>query len=216
MRVLAAGFFLVLGAVALLQGLGGSSSCNCLGPIPVTPWQAVTFDCAAVLALLIFRPCSGCSSASWGLSVFAPHIAGALSILLVVAGVASYRFGSVTAALARLRGDAVVVVPTSLDAGEGALGEVRTVLVRLVNLTDHPIPITGSWPSCGCILLDEPPFTLPAGESRKLRVMVLFSPFRSERDSFARRVALYTNQSKQVTVNFWLTGRILGSPPEAS
>jgi hypothetical protein len=136
--------------------------------------------------------------------------------LLVVAGVASYRFGSVTAALARLRGDAVVVVPTSLDAGEGALGEVRTVLVRLVNLTDHPIPITGSWPSCGCILLDEPPFTLPAGESRKLRVMVLFSPFRSERDSFARRVALYTNQSKQVTVNFWLTGRILGSPPEAS
>jgi hypothetical protein len=171
----------------------------------VTPWQAAGFDLAAVIALLIWQPKTGMFASPWGLAYFAPYLLGTALILAVLGSWVNYQFGSLTAALAYVHGDAIAVVPRSLDVGEEGPGEVRVVNVELVNLTDHEIAILGAAPICGCIPTDDLPLTLPGGTSRAIRVRVGFI---GDQSDFTRQILLYTDDQNQPNVVFWLSGRI--------
>jgi len=52
----ALGCFGLFACVSLYRALLGYSSCGCFGRISVNPWYTVGLDCAALAALLRFRP----------------------------------------------------------------------------------------------------------------------------------------------------------------
>jgi hypothetical protein len=209
-RWLAIGCFTAFAIAAFTSGASGAPSCpHCFGDVvPVSPWQAAFFDLVAVVALLICRPRAVATPTS-SFRGLIPYLAGGALLVTVGTVWSHYRFGSLPAALAYFRGEAVAVIPHSMEVGQGSAGEVRNIKVEIVNLTDHPITILGAPPRCGCRVVAEFPFTLPAGASRSLEAFVSFTSPAGQPLAFTRQVSLYSSEKGQGIVNFWVSGRIV-------
>jgi hypothetical protein len=190
--------------VAVLQGLGGRTSCGCLGRIPVSPWLAAAFDSGALIALVIWRPGANQNAGWLSLKLFAPFLVGAAILLSILSAWAYYDFGSLTVALAYVRGDAVAVNPRALYLGEGTRGTVRSTSLQLVNLTDDPITVIG-WNSSGCVGITELPTTLLPRTEQSIQVNLGFV---GRPGPFTHRVLFYTSDQNQPALEFRFSGRI--------
>ena len=65
------------------------------------------------------------------------------------------------------------VVPALVDVGDGALGELRDITVRVRNWTDEPIRIVGGTADCSCVVTRDLPMTVLPSQERPLMVQLL-------------------------------------------
>lgn len=87
--------------------------------------------------------------------------------LLVVAG--SLVFGSVEAAVAKLRGESLSVT-LYIDFGSGKPGEVLEATATVINYTDAPVRLIGGTTDCTCAAVDDFPLTIPPGDKVSFRI----------------------------------------------
>ena len=142
------GVFTIFAGVSAYQGWIGRASCGCFGQLSVNPWYAFGIDVSVLSSLIVCRPDLEAARRQPSLLLMSilPAVyglAGALAILSLVAGVASWVSGSPDAALADLRGERISLYPRLVDVGTGVPGEMREEAVEIVNRTDHPIRVIG-------------------------------------------------------------------------
>src|SRR5581483_209152 len=117
----ATGTFLVFAGVSGYLGWSGESRCGCLGAVRASPWVAFGVDVAALGLLAV-----GCPAFTRDLlrmvGAVAPVFASAFLVLGCLAGAGAWIYGSPKAALARLRGDLLMVNPVVVDFGTGSVG----------------------------------------------------------------------------------------------
>ena len=141
--------FSVFAVVTFRQGWIGQASCGCLGKVVVNPWYTFALDLGVLGLLLVgrpnLRPLRECKWIDLRQSVqtAAVGIAGVGLFLGLLVGMAQWRFGSVEAALANIRGERVSIRPGVLDLGDVAPSEAREVEIEVANWTDHEIRVIG-------------------------------------------------------------------------
>ena len=117
-------------------------------------------------------------------------LAIALIFLGLILGWAWFQAGSPTLMAPYLRGECLLVEPTTITLGHQDKLTVIDRTVRLVNRTSHDVAVLGAQKSCGCIALDEFPLTVKSGESRELKMQVGM-PY--EAGAFEKSVKFFTD-----------------------
>ncbi|MEX0613970.1 MAG: DUF1573 domain-containing protein [Pirellulales bacterium] len=115
-------------------------------------------------------------------------------------------FGTSEAAWALLRGEDVVVIPSTVHLGDCLPGDVKEIKFRVVNMSSAPVTLTGLYTSCSCILASSLPVTLEANGACKLRITVHSS---GDRGNFTRRAVLYTDSPRSRHLPMVVTGTML-------
>ena len=133
-----------------------------------------------------------------------------LLLMITIVALLGYRFGSLSAARAYLRGEPLLFIPSSLDLGAGKRGETRNVPLQLMNISEIPVALVGASSSCGCVLIDRdlPDEILPR-ESRSILVKVTFTGKGLE---FAHLVRVYAAASEKPAASTVLRGTIREEP----
>jgi hypothetical protein len=166
-------YFAALAGVSAYLAMHGEPTCGCFGQATVNPWITFGIDVAAIGALAVTRPRL---RASLGSDRTADNVAGrtvavwAGVAFLAVVVVQVVRFGGPAAAWEALTAQSVAVEPALAEIGSGATGEETIFSVTLHNQSGHPVQIIGGTNNCvGNATLDLP-ITVPAGESRSVKV----------------------------------------------
>lgn len=145
------------------------------------------------------------ASVSWRRWIF-HAVAGATAILILLGVVTWCWLGSFDAARAFIRGDDLVVIPSFVDFGNCAAGDVEETQLRIVNMSSAPITLTGVYTSCSCILVDSLPVTVEAHASFPL-LLTIHSPEVS--GDFSRRAVIYTTSKTSPQLPITLLGRAI-------
>ncbi len=208
----AAGTFLLFAGVSCYLGVIGQASCGCFGSIQASPWHAFAVDVVALIGLSLGRPDfkTVFSKANRRTAVkqgFASALAVA-ALSVAVFGVATLAFGSMDAALARLRGEHISIQPDVLDVGHGQPNEVVEAKVEIVNRMAYPVRILGGTADCSCATTEDLPLTLAPGEARRVSIHVRLP---GEPGFFNRKAILRTDCDARRTLLFGLSGRV--DPP---
>jgi hypothetical protein len=122
-------------------------------------------------------------------------------LAIILAGFTSFgiaRFGSVDAALARLKGEPLDVTPPVLDFGVGKSGEQLTAIVTVRNWTTEPVRLIGGTSDCVCVTTLDLPMSIEPGGTAHVTV-VLRVP-KSDRGRLRRFVTLLTDSPAQPTI----------------
>ncbi len=211
--------FLCFAGINLYQGWIGLSSCGCFGRLRVNPWYALTLDLAAVTALAVALKASRAHATQratlaaqlrQALYQVAVIAGGAALLLTVLTGGAIASFGSLHGAVAYLRGDRLLVEPAEVDAGVAEPHASRLMAIELRNWSDHPVTFLGGVNDCACWVTRDLPVEIPAGESRSVTIQVNYPPSPGR---FRRAIDLITNDGRETSVRFLITGTCVG--PEA-
>ena len=203
--------FAAFAVVSGYLGIIGQASCGCFGAIQASPWVAFSVDVVALVLLGIARPdfkaLSAQNRGAWRRAILADVglVAVGLAFCAGLIGLASAAYGSPDAALARLRGESVSVLPGIADVGHGDPGETLETMIEVVNRTDKPVRITGGTSDCSCIATQDLPLTLAPGEARQLAVKVRLP---GTAGFFNRKAWLWTDCKEAPTVLFGLSGKI--------
>lgn len=152
------------------------------------------------------------SSARDAVRAFAVTLCLTLTLLALGAGYGKYRFGSVSAALAYLRGERLLVAKPTKSVSAIA-GDRIALQYLLTNWTDHPISLIGAASSCTCTALESMPITLSAFESRLVSANVTIEPGKPD---FSGSIHLFTEglQSREVVLSYAVRVRSPRSPGE--
>jgi hypothetical protein len=205
-----AAFTVFAGASFYLAWIG-QSSCGCFGRLSVSPWYSFAIDLAALAALLVGRPDlqplhqQPRQTLSGAVLLIGKGLAGPTAVLGLLAGLALYHFGSLSSALAYLRGEQLWIEPRLVDMGEGYPGETQAAAVEVVNQTDHPIRLIGGTADCSCTTTEDLPLTIPAGDSRPITVKIHLP---RAPGMYTRTARLLTDDEQTRIIGFRLTGRI--------
>jgi hypothetical protein len=210
--------FLIFAGVSLYLGLIGQASCGCFGSVKASPWYAFAIDMAALVLLGIgrpnFRDLREFLRAQWRAAILR---GGTLAVgVAVIAGgflgLASLAFGSIDAALARLRGERISVYPRLVDVGSGQPAQTMKTSVEVSNWTDRTVTILGGTADCSCITTEDLPLTVAPGETRHVPVLVRLP---SSPGFFNRKALLWTDCAQARKLFVSLSGKV-EQPAEAS
>jgi hypothetical protein len=135
--------------------------------------------------------------------------------LALVAAWGSWHFGSVSAALARLRGDRLLVDAYSKSFGSVVAGRLETVEFSLWNTASRPVTVLGARSSCTCAAADDLPMVVPSGGRRSIRIIVGRNP---QPGAVSEHVTLFTDEPSQPQLALRVEGAFLpsGGPPPHS
>jgi hypothetical protein len=170
-------FFAILAGMSFLLAWQGQASCGCFGKVEVNPWYTFALDVVIVVAMVVFSPLSllGRGVGGEGLNLSAAPMSSFFQIILITTlllGILALGFTLITgdpwAALVRLRGETLAVIPAVTQLGEGNAGESRTFQVQLRNYSDKPIKVVGGTTSCSCITTQDLPITIPSAAVNRL------------------------------------------------
>jgi uncharacterized membrane protein YphA (DoxX/SURF4 family) len=185
-------------------GYIGQASCGCFGVIKASPWVVFTIDILAVLALLAIKPGQSAWEEARTRHVFircSLILGGSVFLLSSVALGSSLKYGSVSAAIAKLRGEALGA-PHYVDFGSVKAGEPAHKQIEITNYTNKPIRLIGGTSDCSCVTTTSVPLTIPAGETATINI-VLF--VRSDSNgTFNRTAELWTDCDEHRTVQLHL------------
>ena len=204
--------FAIFTAFSLWAVWLGQASCNCFGPVPVSPWYALALDVGVLVALGLVRP-HFVPKDSPRLEPVASSVRYAVGIATVLAFMvlAAYLwFGSLSAAMAFGRGEPVAVSPGLVDVGEGEGGEACSGEATVTNYTAETVRVVGGTDDCSCVVRGDLPVTLNPGESCRLKVQ-LYLP--AKPGVFTRRAACVVDHRGLRLVPFRVTGRAVAVRP---
>lgn len=197
----AIGTFTLLAGISGYLGWIGQATCGCFGTIKASPWHAFSVDVVAVGLLVVGHPrwviVNKVQDGGWRrlVSPAAYFVLGVCAILACLTSIGAWVYGSPEVALARLRGESMVVKPEFVDCGAGKPGDKLEAVMELYNWSDNPIRIYGGTSDCSCIATKDLPVTIPPGESRSIPVIVRVP--KSAPGAFTRYVLLFTDCEKQ-------------------
>lgn len=174
----------------------GRPSCGCFGQIQVGPWYVLAFDLGVLLLLVLIRP--DLTAVRKVLGLQRPWLVRAGVITAVAVGswlllfgvLALLGFGSLSAAVAYLKGEYFSLSPSPLSIPRGFPGDIRETTVEVTNRTGKPVRLIGGTSDCSCITTRDMPLTLGAGESKALKIVVRL-PHLTGRST--RTVSLWTD-----------------------
>ena len=200
-------WFCGLAGTSLYLGVVGQPTCGCFGEkLPVSPWYAFGLDVTAVATLALFQPPQVWRIGWADLRQLLLTAAGAGGIVAVLIGGLTWAYGSPGEALVRLRGEAVTVDPPVSDVGDVQAGEVRSVPIRLVNHTDHPVRVYGGTADCSCVVWDDLPAMVPPHGGQSLTIRVAF---RGRPRAVRHSLVLFADESAQPQVFGEVKGRVV-------
>lgn len=159
--------FVTFAAVSGYLGVIGQATCGCFGVIQASPWAAFAVDVAAIALLTAGRPPVANRADVIGVAKWA----GTVAVPLVVAAAAGVlTFGSLDAAIARLRGESLGVSPKALNFGRGEPGDILTAELTISNFSTQPVRLIGGTSDCSCLATMDMPLTIAPGGSAAIRV----------------------------------------------
>jgi hypothetical protein len=202
----AVGTFLAFAGVSGYLGWTGVARCGCFGMIRASPWHAFGVDMAALVLLAVGRPDLGAASFRPP-SGLAATAAGAAAVLLILAGIGSWIYGSPAAALARLRGEVLTVSSDYIDFGSGSAGQVLEASVEVQNWSEQPVQLIGGTSDCSCVTTLDLPLVIPPGESRPVELRLKLPG--SGSGAFTRMAVLWTDHPRQREIWLRVGGRIV-------
>jgi hypothetical protein len=150
-----------LAAVSGYLGWLGVADCGCFGDVPTSPWWSFGLDIGIVVASCLVSPPAG-RPTDWATADFVAPAGVGLALLAIAYLVSVWAYGSLGVAVARLRGEVIVVAPEVVDYGEAARGEVRERRVTVWNFSDTAVRVVGGTTDCACSTLSDLPVTVPA------------------------------------------------------
>jgi hypothetical protein len=115
---------------------------------------------------------------------------GAMSILTVLYLCGYAYFGSTEVLLAFCSGESLAVIPATIHLGDGAVGEVRSMSVKVTNLSAANVTIVGAASTCQCALTSNLPATIEGGCSKFITLQISFP---KESQYFSKTVTLFTS-----------------------
>ncbi len=200
--------FGMFSVVSAYLGLIGQANCGCFGTIEASPWTAFAVDLLAVTALVIVRP----RRESWQslrnsnrIRTTSKLLGGAALVMAVLALGSSYAFGSLAAAVAKLRGDSLYA-SSYLDFGSADPGEKLEHPLEVSNLSSEPIRLIGGTSDCSCVTTSAMPLTIAPGES--IAITIHLKVPQSDPGAFTRTASLWTDCESQRTISFRLGCRV--------
>jgi len=102
-------------------------------------------------------------------------------------------YGSPKAAFARLRG--LDLIAADIDLGTGKAGEELEAVVKVHNISNHPIRLVGGTSDCSCTVVRDLPVTVEPGGTASVGIYLRISPTQS--GSQTQTVTLRTDDSEQ-------------------
>jgi len=196
------GFLSILAYLSARLGFLGQASCGCFGRIVVSPWWALAIDVACLAALFVWRP-----RALWaGIRAGLAATGVAAVIVAALLGIQSWRYGSLPATLAHMRGETNLVRPMVADVGVGRAGDTCQVHITLTNYGAHLARIVGGTNECACVATDDLPIDLPPGQSRSIVVRFTFA---GSLGRFQHSYHLFIDQGTIISLPGFLTGRVI-------
>jgi hypothetical protein len=197
--------FMAFAGVSGYLGWVGVASCGCLGAIKANPWWTFGVDVAAVALLAVSRPVAEVGAAAPLLRTAGVWVGSvALTCGLLVA-VGSLFFGSVEAAVAKLRGESLSVTPY-VDFGSGKPGETLEATATVTNYTDEPVRLIGGTSDCTCVTVEDFPLTIPPGERASFRVRL--NVISNTGGQFTRAVTVRTDCPSRPVLQFRIGCRV--------
>lgn len=193
--------FAAFAAVSGYLGLIGQANCGCFGLIQASPWAAFAMDLAALVLLALGRPAKVVGTLRVPLGLI-----GVAIVLATLAGVGTLAFGSLDAAIAKLRGEPLSVSPALLDFGHGKPGESLTTSVTVRNYTTDPVRLIGGTSDCSCLVTQDLPVTIPPGESVSIAVRLKVPG--GTPGHLTRRVEVFTDCPGRRTLMLTATCRV--------
>jgi hypothetical protein len=121
-----------------------------------------------------------------------------------------WQFGSVSAGLAHLRGDPLLVDAYSKSLRSLEAGQVGTVEFKLLNTTRRPVTVLGARSSCTCAATGDLPMVVPSGGRGSITISV-----RRDRPPgrVSEQVTLFTDEPSQPRLVLRVEGTFLPSSP---
>jgi hypothetical protein len=196
--------FAAFGTASLYLALQGQANCGCFGEVKTSPWTAVAVDAIITCALVIMRTQR---PLQWT-SLRAVQFPTALAIMLtVITATGATVYGTPDAALRRLRGDEILIVPSTLDFREGRAGDGRQASLDVYNYSSQPVRIVGGTSDCSCVLTEDIPATIGPGEKHTVSVRFRFPDHTS--GFLMRKAWLMTDDDRQRFVELALMARVV-------
>ncbi len=200
----AIGTFLAFAGASGYLGMNGVASCGCLGAVQANPWWAFAVDVVALAMLGCSYP-RGERILSTPKSTFVKWIGGIAVLFIGVTLGATAVYGSPEAAIARLRGNSLLVEP-HLDLGAGKPGSTLEATAIIRNISDHPIRLFGGTTDCTCTVLRDLPVTISPGESASVGIQMIIPA--GETGRLSRKVILRTDDPAQPVLRFAIGCRV--------
>jgi hypothetical protein len=206
------GTFATFACISGYLGWVGHADCGCLGAIKASPWHAFGVDIAVVVLLAVARPdaeaiCQflrGSNRVALVRRVGFVAIFASLTALAIAGGTIAY--GSHQAALARLRGDAIVIEPGILDLDVLEKDQSFDAAVTVKNWTDKPVRVIGGTSDCSCVATLDLPVVIEPGHEKAIAVRVVAKA--NEPGVITRWVLLWTDDDQQRVLPFGITFRV--------
>jgi hypothetical protein len=128
------------------------------------------------------------------------------AIITLSSGIAVAVFGSIPVALRYLRGERLVVEPTTISVGDGFAGVEEEAAFLIRNLSDKPVCILGATQSCTCLSIEQLPISILAHTSRVMRLGIRREGKSTER--FEQGITYYTDSLQHPSFLLRIRGRI--------
>jgi hypothetical protein len=120
-----------------------------------------------------------------------------------------WHFGSLSAGLARLRGERLLVDAYSKSFGSLEAGRVGTVKFSLWNTATRPVTVLGARSACSCAAGSDLPMVVPPGARRSVRILLRCN---RQPGPVSERVTLLTEEPNQAELGLRVEGVVLPSP----
>jgi hypothetical protein len=130
-------------------------------------------------------------------------LGGLIVAILVLAG--SYYFGSLSLAMAYLKGKRFYVSPLVVDLGDCVSGSKHVAKFTVSNFMDQPIRIVGSEEECECLTLDKLPITLDPYVSKDISI----EAFVAGQGKFSHSIILYVDVGELDSIALKINTRVL-------
>jgi hypothetical protein len=117
------------------------------------------------------------------------------------------KYGSVTASIAAIRNQPLVVDHVTKSFGTIGVGQKIQVEFHLQNVSDRPIQLLGCRTSCDCVTTTEIPTAIEPHGDKLLRFNM--TPEQAKRD-YVTRIKVFTDVPTQPEAELVLAGRVEG------
>lgn len=131
-----------------------------------------------------------------------------VSFLALGAGYGRYRFGSVSAGLAYLRGARFFVDEPIKKLESGPVETLVPLCYSLTNLTGHPVRLLGVTTTCTCTEVEKLPGTIGAGETIAARAKIKIG---GSNPTTTGRIRLFTDESRSPEIVLTYSVRVARS-----
>ncbi|MBX6314539.1 MAG: DUF1573 domain-containing protein [Isosphaeraceae bacterium] len=118
------------------------------------------------------------------------------------------RFGSITAALAYVRGDRLIADRYTPSFGRLEPGQSRDLVLHVTNLAARPITILGARTSCTCAAADGLPVTIQPGVKQPLKIRVWGKP---KSGAVVEKLHFYTDDPAQPELIIQVVGKVINA-----